>query len=244
MRTRQSSDRRRRGFSMLILVDIGLLLAVLVVAAHTFIASRLQTLGPAARYQQTFWQARADELCEREGVPRLPPLPADGDATDQLAFLDGLTGVSNRIWQMHQNCEEPRSIVLPEDLLHFRVDKYDEYETSPEPAFATIRNAVNEHLKARNQIYVLGHTDDTATDQHNYELSYKRALEVARVIERHLTGTLRLKARQDFALYPVGLGESQLLGLANREEVGRWRTRCRRIEISFRAAPTKRQAER
>ncbi len=234
MDTRENHDRRRAGASSLVVLDVLLLLMILATAVHTIVVSRMRVLGPVTKFQQDFWQRRANELCSGQ-VPLIPELPPNADSLQQMAFLDQLSPVSQKIWDRYQECLEPVTVVIDEELLHFKVDRYDQFESDPEPAFAKIRAYVDQNLKTHSQVYILGHTDDTFTDEYNYLLSYRRALYVAMVIQRHLAAS-KLQQGRNYALYPSGMGKAQPLARQANEGIEAWRTRCRRIELSFRSA--------
>lgn len=225
--------RRRAGRSFLVVLDVLLLLMVLGAAAQTQAARTLQSLGPVARDMHAFWDQRMSELCGGErAAPTLPPLGTSPAA--HLALLARLTPIAAEVWRLHESCQEPRTIVISEDLLHFRVNRHDEFEADPRPAFDRIAECVDQNVGGRSQIYIFGHTDDTYTTEYNDLLSYRRALEIAAVVRRHLDSR-GLDPGAGYALYPVGMGESQLLPRNPGENLASWRTRCRRIELSFRS---------
>ncbi len=230
--------KERRGVGAYIIVTIDVLALVVVLGAvlYTLSASALRVLRPAAEEQRIFWGRLATQLCVPPSqVPALPPLAADAGVIGQLAFLSEMRNVSATIWRIYEGCQEPRTVVINEDLLHFKVDEYQVFEAPPGPAFRKICAYVDANLDSHNQIYVSGHTDDTYTEDYNFELSYKRALTVAKVIRDHLAAR-NLQPGRDYDLYPLGMGESQLLSARAGENKTAWRTRCRRIELSFRSS--------
>jgi len=172
MNTRGDQNRRRLGPSMLVVLDVLLLLMILATAIHTIVVSRMRTLGPATKFQNEFWQQRTNELCvDRDQLGPAPSLSAGADPLEQLTFLGQLTPYSQKVWELYQSCQEPITREITEDLLHFKVDKFNEFEadTNVTAALRTIRAYVDESLATRrNQIYILGHTDDTADDKYNY----------------------------------------------------------------------------
>ena len=247
MNISESQNRRRSAPSMLIVLDVLLLLMILATAVHTIIVSRMRVLGPATQAQSEFWQQRANELCVgRKQIPAAPTLRLNADPLEQLAFLAELMPYSQKVWELYQGCQEPITREITEDLLHFKVNRFNEFEadTDVQAAFKTIRTYVDESLLTRrNQIYVMGHTDDTADDKYNYDLSYQRALYIAEGIQKYLAASGK-QAGRDYAIYPVGMGKSQLKEQQSREPQDKWRTRCRRIELSFRSLRGGGQARR
>jgi outer membrane protein OmpA-like peptidoglycan-associated protein len=235
MNIRGNHDRRRAGPSTLVALDVLLLMMILVLALHTIMVSRLSVVGPVAKYQREFWRERANELCvEPNQTPSMPELAADADPLRKLAFLKQLTSYSQTVWRLYEECGE-RKLVITEELLRFKVDKHNQFEAKPNPeeAFTKIRNYADKNIQSHNQIYIMGHTDDTDEPDYNYQLSYRRALEIAMVIQRHLSNAGK-EPGKDYALYPVGLGESQLLARKADDNLTVWRAKCRRIELVFR----------
>jgi len=240
MLTGSRRGERWRCPSAVVLIDVLLLLLMLGAAIHTQTSGHLRVVIPVMRDQVAFWRQRAADLCTDPGpLPALPPAEAT-DPSRQLALLSQLPSFSSTVWRTYVGCQEPRTVVIDEELLHFKVDSYDSFETDPEPGYEKIRGYVDLHVRARNRVYVIGHCDDTYTDEYNYLLSYRRALQVAGVIRAHLLAEGR-RPGSDFVLLPIGMGKSQLLERRPGEALEAWRTRCRRVEISFRTGRTARQ---
>jgi outer membrane protein OmpA-like peptidoglycan-associated protein len=236
MRTTRRTSKRRASASVIVIFDVVLMLFTVGSLLYTYTASGMQLVPEIATYQTAFWERRASELCvEQDQRPRLMPLPANADPVTQLARLAGQTDQYEKIWAMYEGCQEPKMETINEDLLHFKVNKYDDFESDPSPGFQTIRSFVDQYVKSHQLIYVIGHTDDTFTDEYNYLLSYRRALRITDEIKSHLTRE-RLQAGKDYMLYPVGMGKSQLVPQVAGESVDDWRKRCRRIEIYFRSS--------
>jgi outer membrane protein OmpA-like peptidoglycan-associated protein len=218
---------------MVIVLDVLLLFLILAIAIHAIVVKRLSDVAPAVQSQVSFWQKRSSELC---GDPNQRPalmMPSDSsDPLDQLKLLAVINDFSATVWKKYESCQEPISVNIPENLLHFKVDKFNEYVGDSEPGFAKIEENVDKYIDSHTQIYIVGHTDDTGSDEHNYELSYQRALQISVFIQEHLRGKERGK---DYEIYPVGMGRARLLPQDANETQVDWRTRCRRIELQFRS---------
>jgi outer membrane protein OmpA-like peptidoglycan-associated protein len=105
---------------------------------------------------------------------------------------------------------------------------------------------VDQYINTHTQVYILGHTDDVVkpeNETYNNELSYRRALEVSQVVERHLA-SLGKHRGTDYQLFTIGMGKAQLLTRDAKEDLDHWRTNCRRIELQFRSlSPAKKLTE-
>jgi hypothetical protein len=227
---------RRRAPSTLVLLDLALLGVMFWAAYHTYVAFGLARVDAVALSQDAFWSARVAEMLDarcREATDLTASKVRGADQVQRLVDLHGLLREREMLWRVYAKCQEPKTFVVPEDLLHFRVNMDAAFEGNPEPGFQAIRRYVDENVESRRAIFILGHTDDTFTDRYNNELSYRRARTIAGVIEDHLAAK-GLKAGKDFAIYPIGMGKTQLLP-PNPADVDGWRKACRRIELSFRA---------
>ncbi len=235
MRAIRKTSRRRSTASVIVVFDVLLMLFTVGSLMYTYMASGMAHVPEITGSQMAFWERRASELCvEPDKRPRLKWPPADADPIIQLAFLNDQAAQYQKIWELYKGCQEPKSESIPEDVLHFKVDKYDEFESDPATGFQTIRSYVDQYIKTHKLIYVVGHTDETFTDEYNNLLSYRRALRVVDEIKNHLTRR-RLQAGKDYSIYPVGMGEMQLLKPKSSEGLAEWHKRCRRIDIDFRA---------
>lgn len=226
---------RRRAPSKLFLLDFALLGAIFWAAYHTYVSIGLGQVYAVSTEHDRFWADRvADMQQERcEEADKMHALPAlHDDAVKTLVNLRALAPRRDELWRAYTDCQEPKTFLVDEELLHFKVDKDAEFEGDPERGFQAIRRYVDEQVASRRAIFVLGHTDDSFTDQYNNELSYRRARTVAGLIEAHLA-IKGLRPGKDFAIYPIGMGETQLLPREGRDEEA-WRKACRRIELSFR----------
>jgi outer membrane protein OmpA-like peptidoglycan-associated protein len=193
-----------------------------------------RALREVADSEQDFWSRRGNELCD--GVPPMAPNLGERPNRAELAVnLIELTDYRDRIWQRYEGCREPRTVVIDEELLHFQVDKADEFESDPRPALRTIMWLVDENIASHPRIYVLGHTDERASERYNDHLSFRRALFVSDQIRKHLRSR-QLAEGRDYTVYPVGRGEFQPVERLRRETDQEFWRRCRRIELSFRSA--------
>ena len=229
-------SRRRAGPSMIVVADLSLMIFALGSLMYRYTASGMSYVPEIAADQRTFWEQRASELCAPPG-PALQhqPLSEDADEVTQLAYLREMIPRNHQVWDLYKSCQEPRMVTIDEDLLHFKVDKYDAFESNPEAGFKKIRDYVDQNVDTHNLIYVVGHTDDTFTDEYNYLLSYRRALRVVEEIQHHLANRGRHSGAH-YTVSPVGMGESQLVEKQPGESTEAWRRRCRRIEIYFRSS--------
>jgi hypothetical protein len=83
-----------------------------------------------------------------QSPPSVPALPPGASAWEHIENLIELWRVEPQIWSLYVGCKEPRTEVISEDLLHFKVNKFDEFETPPEPAYSKICGyALGGHLK-------------------------------------------------------------------------------------------------
>jgi outer membrane protein OmpA-like peptidoglycan-associated protein len=193
-----------------------------------------EILRERAQAELEFWSERAGELCD--GPPSAAPsFGAHPDRVDFALFLAELATYRNRVWRRYASCREPRTVVIDEELLHFRVDEADEFESDPRPALKTIMRLVDENLASHPRIYVLGHTDERASKRYNDHLSFRRALFVADQVRKHLVSR-GLTEGWDYAIYPVGRGELHPVERLRGETTHDFWKRCRRIELSFRSA--------
>jgi outer membrane protein OmpA-like peptidoglycan-associated protein len=228
--------RRGTGAYLILALDLVLLVIVLGVVMQTLTSRAIGKLAPVIQDQQRHWSELAMEPCvANQSPPAVPALAPGASAWDHIEVLLELRRIGPQIWSLYKGCREPRTEVINEELLHFRVNKFDEFETDPEPAYAKIRDFVDQNLAVRNQIYITGFTDDTFTDQYNFELSYRRALHVMNIIRQHLDAK-GLTPGTSYRIYPLGMGRSQLLSRNHGENIDSWRRRCRRIELSFRSS--------
>ncbi len=192
-------------------------------------------LNALSRSQLAFWTKRAQELCgPREQHPMAPSLASPGSPGEALDTLTAVAAYGEQVWQHYVGCQEPRTVVINEELLHFKVDKSDQFEADPTPALQTIMAYVEKNLPTHKHMYVIGHTDDQADERYNDFLSYRRALYVVDKMRRALRER-GLVEGIDYTLYPLGMGKYQLLPRSTTESLEEYRTRCRRIELSFRS---------
>ena len=183
----ERQNRRRAGTSPVIVLDVLLLFLILAIAIHAIVMKRLGGLKPTVQSQIAFWQERSSELCgDSSQRPTLPVLSDSSDPLEQLKSLAAVNDFSATVWEKYESCQEPISVNIPENLLHFKVNKFDEYVGDSEPGFTKIQENVDKHIESHTQIYVVGHTDDTGTEKLNYDLSYQRALHIAAFIQKHL----------------------------------------------------------
>ena len=229
----QRSGRRGAVAYMILAGDVLALVFVLGVVLQALTARAIGALAPVTAEQQSHWQELADAPCvAAQSPPRVPALQSG--SWGLISTLVGIGRVAPRIWSLYTDCQEPITLIITEDLLHFKVNMYDQFESPEEPAYAKIRNYVDQNLAVRSDIYISGHTDDTFTDEYNFELSYKRALHVMAVIRSHLDSK-NLTPGSSYRIFPLGMGKSQLLEKKRDESMDAWRRRCRRIELSFRS---------
>jgi outer membrane protein OmpA-like peptidoglycan-associated protein len=226
----------RRPPSKIFMLDLALLGLIFWAGYHTYVSLGLGRVRAISNEQQQFWDDRVGDMRRQEciknaafGVSLLLP---DGDPVRQLVHLAGSDSQRQALWQAYEGCLEPKTFVVPEDLLHFKVDRFNDFEGDPRQAFAMIRRYVDENITSRRAIFILGHTDDTFTVDYNAELSYRRARTSAALVEEHLTAK-GLQSGRDFALYPIGMGETQLLPRGDLD-LDSWRKASRRMELSFR----------
>lgn len=184
--------------------------------------------------ERDFWSRRAAELCDGS-PPVAPNLEEMSDPVGLALTLFELIDFRDAVWLRYQRCREPRTVVIDEELLHFRVDRADQFESDPRPAFRTIMRHVDENIVSHPRIYVIGHTDERASERYNDYLSFRRALHVADEIRKHLRARQLIEGR-DYAVYPVGRGELQPVERVPGETTAQFWRRCRRIELSFRSA--------
>jgi outer membrane protein OmpA-like peptidoglycan-associated protein len=215
-------------------LDLAILVGVAALAQHMQAVRPLRRVRPEAEKQMRYWQERVASLCTDRGpLPTIPVPPAGPAPEAWFGFINQLDEAGSAIWQRAGECAEPRSIVIPESVLHFKVDRFDEFEGDSERGFRAIFDFVDQHRPTRQLVAVTGHCDETYTDEHNYLLSFRRALYVAGRIKTHLDGQ-GLRGGADYALLPVGMGRSQLLPREPGEAETEWWGRCRRIEITMR----------
>ena len=218
----------------LLALDFLVLLLVVGLVAFMQSAKSLQVASQFADSQHRFMTARAAGLCADMGpIPEVPRLPASDDPVQRLLFLQDLIPVQERIWKRNQECQEPRTVVITEDLLHFQYNRHDRFEGDWQRGLNTVVSIVDQSIRERKMIYVIGHTDKRGGDVFNYELSYRRALYIAMEIRRHLESR-GLHQGTDYQLYPFGMGKSQPAERLSGEGDETWWTKCRRIELSFR----------
>src|ERR1022692_746199 len=126
----------------------------------TLTARAIGKLAPVIRDQQRHWSELASEPCvAAQSPPAVPALPPGASAWAHIENLLELRRIWPRIWSLYVGCQEPRTEVISEDLLHFKVNKFDEFETPPEPAYAKICGYADQSLLTmRTQIYVRGFT--------------------------------------------------------------------------------------
>lgn len=241
----RASEGRLTGFSRIVIFDglfFLLLVAVTLLSSH---ARALSMLRPIAMAESGFWRERFGELCESDGVPVPPDLSRDAEEGAQIMVLRRLwgtavfpraAGLADSLWAAHLRCVGPVVVVINEDLLRFAFNEFDRFVpgTNPEGGFERICGYVDENIRIRNEVYVLGHTDDVGDEEYNYILSYRRAMRVSSEIRSHL-GRRGLVQGRDYLLYSVGMGESRLLPRDRGSSIDDWQSRCRRIELSFRA---------
>jgi outer membrane protein OmpA-like peptidoglycan-associated protein len=227
-------SRRRAGLSPLVVVDVILLLLVFGVVLLTQTAASLSAVEPAVNFQRRFWDSRAKELCA--GSPPAPALPAApaGDPISQLGVLARIAPLIEATWTSYANCLEPATVTISEDLLHFKFNRFDEFEDPPDAAYRLILDQVQRNLTTHSEVYIFGHTDVQGPEANNNRLSYQRARHVADVIEQDLVKR-GLGRQRGYNLYPVGRGISAVLPRLAGEDDEDWYKRCRRIEISFRS---------
>lgn len=191
--------------------------------------ARLQQLAQTLR---SFWEMRERELCVQERP--VPPDPPDSaDPSQLMIYLDQLTAFGERVWELYLLCQE-KTVVIGEDLLHFKVDRDDKFESDPTRGFRIINSYLDANVRTHPNVYIVGHTDETAGDEYNEKLSYRRASFVATKTRQYLRG-IGLKEGRDFVLYPVGMGEKQPVKPVAGESRADFLRRCRRIEIQFRS---------
>jgi outer membrane protein OmpA-like peptidoglycan-associated protein len=226
-----------KGAYLFLVIDVLFLVIVLGVVLQTLTTRALGALRPPAIWAHNHWTELAAYPCVAAQHPPAIPVLAEGASVQEaIATLVSLGKVESKIWKLYSDCQEPRTEVISEDLLHFRFNAYDQFEAPPEPAYAKINGYVDQNLALRNQIYVTGHTDDIGGEDYNFALSHKRAVQIMRVIKAHLE-ELKKKEGEDYIIYPLGMGYSQKLKQDDGESGDDWRRRCRRIEISFRSRP-------
>jgi outer membrane protein OmpA-like peptidoglycan-associated protein len=193
----------------------------------------LRELGQS---QMAFWESRVRELCGNQY--RLPVSPShlqdQAAPADWLRYLRELDDYRKKIWELYIECQEPKTVIINEELLHFRVNRFDDFESDPTPGLKKILDYVDTNRRTHGHIYVIGHTDDQADHRYNDHLSYRRALYVVDKVRAHLQSQ-QLVEGKDYTLYPLGMGEYQLLTRGTTESLDDWRKRCRRIELSFRS---------
>lgn len=246
MDVNERRSRRRAKASTLVIVDLVLLLLILGAAVHTAFFKSVRGLDEALQGQRSFLQGRADKLCG-EVVPSAPYVPALPE--EQLTFLPRLTQFADHVWREYDKCQQPIEKPIPESLLHFKTnqpaadttdtddeDAIYEPDTNTGKAYRTIYGYVDENIGQRNQIYVLGHTDERGDEPLNYGLSYRRALKITNIIRRHLAAAGKVEGR-DYTIYPVGMGEAKPVGRQPGQDTLGWYKDCRRIELIFRSQP-------
>jgi outer membrane protein OmpA-like peptidoglycan-associated protein len=222
---------------LLLVVDVLILVIVLGVVLQTLTTRAIAALRPAAVWEHNHWEELAAFPCVAEQKPpAVPGLAAGADAPEAIAALVKLGGVGARIWKLYSDCQEPRTEVINEDLLHFQFNKHDEFEAPPEPAYAKINAYVDQHIALRNYIYVTGHTDDIGGEDYNFALSHRRAVHIMHIIKSHLD-SMGKKEGVDYVIFPLGMGFSQTLKRGDGQSEEDWRRQCRRIELSFRSRP-------
>jgi outer membrane protein OmpA-like peptidoglycan-associated protein len=231
------SDRRGAGSFLILGVDFILLLLVLGVVLHTLTTIVMSKLAKGYEIEQKHWSEIAADPCVATlSPPVVPALRKDADPEEVVQNLIKLQQAEPTLWKLYQGCQEPQTLVISEDLLHFKVNKFDDFESPPQPAYEKICSYVTDNLKQmRTQVYVRGFTDDTFTDEYNFELSYRRALHVMGVIQQSCLSSSRVSPGTKLRIFPIGMGRSELLQQQPGEDAETWRRRCRRIELSFRA---------
>jgi len=187
-----------------------------------------------------FWNDLKQGLCDSRMIPAVPDTPADSaNPTDWALFVRNLKRWEMKVWEQYLKCQEPVPFIIGEDLLHFKIDKWDLFENNLDTALRIIYENVDKILKSHSQIYVFGHTDPSGGDKHNEDLSFHRAQFVAEKIRQHLVEK-NLHESVDFALYPVGMGRykkpDKEPDKLPTESIDDYYKRLRRIEISFRSA--------
>lgn len=239
----KKSERRGRIAYVILAADVVVLVVVLGLVLQAITTHAIATLGPVAVEQQRHWgELAADPCVAAQSPPVVPKIQPGVGAWGYIANLVAINRIAPGIWTLYTDCQEPITEVITEDLLHFKVNMYDKFESPPEPAYAKICSYVDKNLPVRSDIYIVGHTDDTFTDEYNFELSYKRALHVMAIVRSHLD-TKGLNPGVAYRIFPLGMGKSQLLKRNAGESLDDWRRRCRRIELSFRSRRGTRRPE-
>ena len=230
------SQRRGAGSFLILGIDFILLLLVLGVVLHTLTTIVMSKLAKGYEIEQKHWSEIAADPCVATlSPPAVPALSKGADPEEVVQNLIKLQLAEPTLWKLYQGCQEPQTFVISEDLLHFKVNKFDDFEAPPQPAYDKICSYVKDNLlRMRNQVYIRGFTDDTFTDEYNFELSYRRALHVMGVIRGCLDSN-GLSPGAKLRIFPIGMGRSELLQQRQGEDIDDWRRRCRRIELSFRA---------
>ncbi|WP_299304228.1 OmpA family protein [uncultured Litoreibacter sp.] len=118
-----------------------------------------------------------------------------------------------------ENTGSELKVTLPQALL-FASDS-----ATLDPALESDLRALAGNLNSYpdSTVRIVGHTDDTGSDSHNFDLSERRAYAVSRVLEGAGVSTTRLQ--------PVGAGEAQPVS-SNLTEEGK--AQNRRVEILIR----------
>lgn len=227
--------------SPILVADLVLMFVIMLMSVLAFYNNGFQIWGAqlakTAQVQEVFWSEIAGDLCREPNAELPPPRPAEA-LPSQVAWIQDLAEYRNSIWPVYEDCQEPRTVVIDESLLNFSFDKFDSFESVPDPdvGMQKIFKIVDESIRTHSMIYVTGHTDRLGDTSHNYELSRDRAAYIGMRIRQYLTVNDKVEGR-DFALYTSGMGAAQLLDrrLDPDEKSKDWDQRCRRIELSFKA---------
>lgn len=193
-----------------------------------------------------YWAHIAGSLCDSPGS--LLDLSTIGYTYTPHAYLEALAKFDDfqrRIWRVEMECTQERIFVINEDLLRFTVNQYKEFDMSDEQrdeALNRIYQIVDQQTRdGRRRILISGHCDERGGKEHNYRLSFNRAMFVRNMVVEHLTRR-GWKEGRDFWTTLIGYGKTVPVPRNPHESDALWWGRCRRIELAFQKVG-RRQAE-
>lgn len=79
-------------------------------------------------------------------------------------------------------CSIENKMIMEVEIL-FEFDKYDDYKVSSNKDIDELVENIKKYKDKEYVVYIIGHTDRFGSEEYNYNLGNKRALEIANIIE-------------------------------------------------------------